>query len=93
MKLEILGTGCPKCKKLTELVTESVKELGITAEVSKVDKINDIVNYGVMTTPALAIDGKVVVAGRIPTKDEIKKWISGDAPKSGGCSCGTGCCK
>jgi len=77
MKLEILGTGCPKCKKLTELVTETVKEMGITAEIAKVDKINDIMEYGVMMTPALAVDGKVVVVGRIPSKDEIKKWISG----------------
>ncbi|OGS20985.1 MAG: hypothetical protein A3J83_05995 [Elusimicrobia bacterium RIFOXYA2_FULL_40_6] len=92
MKIEILGTGCPKCKKLMELVAEAVKELGITAEVSKVEKINDIMNYGVMMTPALVVDGKVVVAGRLSSKDEIKKWLSGDAPKSGGCSCGTGCC-
>jgi len=78
MKLEILGTGCPKCKKLTELVTQTVTETGTAAEIVKVDQINDIINYGVMTTPALAIDGKVVVAGRIPSKDEIKKWIGGN---------------
>lgn len=82
MKIEILGTGCPKCKKLTELVKEAVDELGISAEILKVDKINDIMNYGVMITPALAIDGKVVVAGRIPSKDEIKKWIN-EANKMG----------
>lgn len=93
MKLEILGTGCPKCKKLMELVTQTVQEMGIAAEINKIDKINDIMNYGVMMTPALAIDGKVVVAGRIPSKDEIKKWISGDTPKSGGCNCGSGCCR
>lgn len=77
MKLEILGTGCPKCKRLYDLTMEAVLELGIggTAVVSKVDKINDIMNYGVMITPALAIDGKVAVAGRLPSKDEIKKWI------------------
>jgi small redox-active disulfide protein 2 len=92
MKIEILGTGCPKCKKLTEMVTETVNEMGIVAEIGKVDKINDIMNYGVMTTPALSIDGKVVAAGRIPSKDEIKKWISGDKPKSGECNCGSGCC-
>lgn len=75
MKLEILGTGCPKCKKLTELTSAAAKELGITAEISKVEKINDIMNYGVMVTPALAIDGKVVVAGRVPSKEEIKQWL------------------
>ena len=97
MKLEILGTGCPKCKKLAELAAEAVKELGITAEIIKVDKINDIMNYGVMMTPALAIDGKVIVAGRIPSKDEIKKWITGKCTTSkDSCDCksdaGSGCC-
>lgn len=76
MKLEILGTGCPKCKKLTELANEAVAELGISAEIVKVNKINDIMNYGVMITPALAIDGKIEAAGRIPSKDEIKNWIN-----------------
>ncbi|MDD5687664.1 MAG: thioredoxin family protein [Elusimicrobia bacterium] len=75
MKLEILGTGCPKCEKLTELTRESVRELGVTAEIVKVDKIQDIMNYGVMLTPALVIDGVVKVAGRIPSKEEIKNWI------------------
>ncbi len=79
MKLEVLGTGCPKCKKLTELTAEAVKELGITAEITKVEKLNDIMNYGVMLTPALVVDGKVVVAGRVPSKEEIKKWIVGTA--------------
>lgn len=95
MKLEILGTGCPKCKKLTELVTEVVKETGISAEIGKVDKINDIMNYGVMTTPALAIDGKVVLAGRIPSKEEIKKLIAGkldSGDKDGKCGSGECCC-
>lgn len=75
MKLEILGTGCPKCKKLMALVTETTAALGITAEIVKVDQINDIMSYGVMITPALVVDGTVVVAGRIPSKDELKKWI------------------
>lgn len=76
MKIEILGTGCPKCKKLAELANEAVTELGIAAEIVKVDKISDIMNYGVMITPALAIDGKVKVSGKLPTKDEIKNWIN-----------------
>lgn len=90
MKIEILGTGCPKCKKLMELTTEAVNETGVDAEIKKVDQINDIMNYGVMITPALAIDGKVVVAGKIPSKEEIKKWITNDEPKS--CGCGSKCC-
>ena len=77
MKLEILGSGCPKCKKLAEIVKESVEESGIQAEIVKVDKINEILSYNVMMTPALVIDGKVKSAGKIPSKDEIIKWISG----------------
>jgi small redox-active disulfide protein 2 len=92
MKIEILGTGCPKCKKLMELTVEAVNETGVNAEIKKVDQINDIMNYGVMITPALAIDGKVVVAGKIPSKEEIKKWITNDEVKSGGCGCGSKCC-
>ncbi|MFA6613895.1 MAG: thioredoxin family protein [Endomicrobiia bacterium] len=76
MKIDILGTGCPKCKKLMELTVEAVNETGVNAEIKKVDQINDIMNYGVMITPALAIDGKVVVAGKIPSKEEIKSWIT-----------------
>jgi len=75
MKIEILGTGCPKCKKLMELAEKAVKDTGVAAEISKVDKISDIMNYGVMMTPAIAIDGEVKAAGRIPSEEEIKKWL------------------
>lgn len=95
MKIEILGTGCPKCKKLRELAEEAVKELGASAEIIKVTDINKIIDYGVMITPALAIDGDAMVVGRIPSKEEIIKWIEekkikknntkGD--KNSGCSC------
>jgi len=75
MKIEILGTGCPKCKKLTENVEAALKEKNIQAEIVKVTDIEKIMEYGVMTTPALAIDGKVVSAGRILTKEDIGKLI------------------
>lgn len=75
MKFEILGTVCPKCKKLTELTEEAVSELGVPAEIIKVTDINKIIDYGVMVTPALAIDGDAMVVGRIPCKEEIIKWI------------------
>jgi len=75
MKIEILGMGCPKCKKLAEIASNTVKELGISAEVVKIEKIEDIMKYDVMITPALLINGKVKVAGRIPSKEEIKNWI------------------
>lgn len=75
MKIEILGTGCAKCHKLDELVREIVKESGVSAEITKVDDIKKIMGYGVMTTPALVIDGQVKVAGKIPSVEEIKQMI------------------
>jgi small redox-active disulfide protein 2 len=77
MKIEILGTGCAKCHKLEELVKESLQDLALDTEVAKVQDIKKIMGYGVMTTPALVVDGVVKIAGKIPAKDEIKKWISG----------------
>ncbi len=75
MKIEILGTGCPKCRKLHELAEEAVNELGVSAEITKVTDINKIIDYKVLVTPALAIDGDAMVVGRIPSKEEIIKWI------------------
>ena len=75
MKIEILGTGCPKCKKLTELTEEIIREIGISAEIIKVKDINKIIDYGIMVTPALVIDGDVKVVGKIPSKHEVTKWI------------------
>lgn len=75
MKIEILGTGCPKCKKLTELTEEAVNKLGVSVKIVKVTDINKIIDYGVMVTPALVIDGDVKVAGKMPSKEEITGWI------------------
>ena len=79
MKVEILGTGCPKCRKTMANAEEAVKDLGLQAQITKVDKIDDIMNYGVMMTPALAIDGEVKVSGRIPKVEEIKGWLQASA--------------
>jgi small redox-active disulfide protein 2 len=76
MRVEILGMGCPKCKKLYENAQAAVKELNAQVELIKVEDIQKIMDYGIMTTPAIAIDGEVKAAGRIPAPDEIKKWIS-----------------
>lgn len=76
MKIEVLGPGCSKCKTLEKLTREVVSETGIEAEVEKVDDMMRIMNYGVMTTPALVIDQKVVAKGRIPSKSEIKEFIT-----------------
>lgn len=77
MKIEILGAGCPKCKMLTEIAQKAVSECGVAAEVVKVQDIQEIMNYGVMVTPALVIDGVVKCAGKVPSKVEILKWIQG----------------
>ncbi|MEW6075790.1 MAG: thioredoxin family protein [Candidatus Omnitrophota bacterium] len=76
MKIEILGVGCSKCKQLTANAEAAVKELNIQAEISKVTDIARIIESGVMMTPALVIDGTAVSAGKVLTKDEIKKVLS-----------------
>jgi len=75
MKVQILGTGCPKCKKTYENVEQALKELGACADVEKVEDLKAIMAFGVMTTPAVAIDGEVRVAGKIPSVEEIKELI------------------
>lgn len=75
MKIEILGTGCPKCKKLAEIAMKAVDGIGISVEIIKVTDIKEIMNRGVMFTPALAIDGEVKIAGKIPSVEEIKNWL------------------
>lgn len=75
MKIEILGTGCSKCEKMANVVKEAIKETDKNIEIIKVTDIKEIMNYNVMITPALAIDGKVKIAGRVPTIEEVKKLI------------------
>ena len=75
MKLQILGTGCPKCQKLTEDAEAAAKDLGIDYELEKVTDVNDIMKYGVMMTPALAVDGEVKLSGKVADADEIKKYL------------------
>jgi len=75
MKIQILGTGCPKCKQLAENAETAAKELGIDFELEKVTSITDIMSFGVMMTPALAVDGEVKVAGKVPNPEEIKELL------------------
>ena len=74
-KLQILGTGCPKCRQLAERTEQAARELGLDFEIVKVEKIPDIMSFGVMSTPALAVDGQVKVAGKIPDVTKIKEMI------------------
>lgn len=80
MKIEVLGTGCSKCKQLEKDVYNALAELNIAAEVSKVEDIKQIMKYKVMSTPALVIDGQVKISGRLPRKEELHKYLK-DAPK------------
>ena len=74
-KLQILGTGCPKCKKLAENAEAAAKALGIEYTIEKVTDINEIMKLGVMMTPALAVDGQVKVVGKIPEAEAIKAML------------------
>ncbi|HLN91411.1 MAG TPA: thioredoxin family protein [Patescibacteria group bacterium] len=74
--LQILGTGCPKCKKLAETTEEAAKSLGMEYRMEKVTDIRAIMGFGVLTTPALAVDGVVKVAGKVPSTAEIRKILS-----------------
>lgn len=75
MKIEILGTGCPKCKATEKIVKKIVEELRKDAEVVKVEDLQEIVNRGVMMTPAVVIDGEIKIVGHVPSPDEIKKLL------------------
>ena len=76
MDIKILGTGCPKCKTLEMITREAVKEMGIEATISKVEDIVNIMNFGIMQTPGLVINGKVVLSGRIPSAKELKEVLT-----------------
>ena len=74
-KIQILGTGCPKCKKLAESATEAIKGLESEFEIVKITDINEIMKFGVMMTPALAVDGQVKSVGKVIAPEEIKKLL------------------
>lgn len=74
-QVQILGTGCPKCEKLAKTTAEAAELAGIDCEIEKVTDIQKIMQYGVMMTPALVIDGKVKVVGKVPPVEEIKEML------------------
>ena len=84
MEVKVLGTGCPKCKRLYEVTTEALKKAGLEGvRVEKVEDIKDIVAHGVMVTPALVVDGKVLSQGKVPDVAQIAAWLSGHAATTG----------
>jgi small redox-active disulfide protein 2 len=76
MNIKILGTGCPKCKTLEKLTREVIEQNGINATITKVEDIVEIMKYGIMSTPALVVDEKVEIKGRVPSADEIKRVLT-----------------
>ncbi len=96
MKIQVLGSGCVTCKNLHKAVEEVVKKLNLDTKVEYSTDIAEIVKLGAMSSPVLAIDGKVMAAGKVPSNDEIEKMIkegcaSENKKPSGGCSCGGNC--
>ncbi|MCL4813595.1 MAG: TM0996/MTH895 family glutaredoxin-like protein [Vicinamibacteraceae bacterium] len=75
-KLQILGTGCAKCRMLGEHAEQAARELGLDYTLEKVTDINDIVSFGVLSTPALVVDGEIKVSGRVPTAEAIKAMLA-----------------
>ncbi|MCX7955222.1 MAG: thioredoxin family protein [Bacteroidales bacterium] len=76
MELKVLGTGCANCKRLEEIVKQAINELNLNATIEKVQDIDKIISYGVMRTPALIANGKVLVSGRVPSLQEIKELLT-----------------
>ncbi len=76
MEIKVLGTGCAKCKALEKATREAVEQTGVSAMVTKVEDIVEIMKYNVMTTPALVVDGEIVVKGKVPSVDEISKFLT-----------------
>jgi small redox-active disulfide protein 2 len=75
MKIQVLGTGCPKCNQLAENADRAAKELGVEYELEKVTDINDIMSFGIMMTPGLAVDGEVKMSGKVASIEDIKAWL------------------
>lgn len=93
--IKILGTGCPSCISTEKVVTEVVNELNIDAKIEKVTEIMDIMQYDVMSTPAIVVDGKVMIKGKVPSKEEVKALLVDNFANNACCSdedTGSSCC-
>jgi small redox-active disulfide protein 2 len=96
MQIKVLGTGCANCKTTLKLIEDAAQAQGIAVELEKVEDLPSIMGYGVMSTPGVVVDGKVVHAGGIPSKAAIDAWLAGATaaakPSEGGCCSGGKCC-
>jgi small redox-active disulfide protein 2 len=77
LNIKVLGTGCANCKATIKLIEEAARARGVAIQLDKVEEIKDIMGYGVMSTPGVVLDGKVVHAGGIPSRDKIALWLAG----------------
>jgi small redox-active disulfide protein 2 len=75
MEIKVLGPGCPKCQQTEKVVKETVAESGVNAQIEKVTNLLDIARYGVLGTPAVVVDGEVKSVGKVPSKEDVRKWI------------------
>lgn len=91
MNIKILGPGCPNCQKLEASTKQALEELKLEAKVEKVSEIQDIMSYGIMSTPALVVDDSVLVAGMVPSVEQIKEALQNHNKPRGTCSCGGKC--
>lgn len=94
--IQVLGPGCPNCKKLYELTTQAVRELGLTTTVDYIDDIKKMIELGIMSTPVLTINNKIALAGQVPNIEKIKELLTSDIEpatniSTGSCSCGGTC--
>ena len=92
MQIKVLGTGCANCKTTFKLIEDMAKEKGVAVELEKVEDLPSIMGYGVMSTPGVVVDGKVVHAGGIPSKASIECWLLGETTTNAGNYCSGGKC-
>ena len=79
MDIKVLGTGCANCRNTVALIEQVAQARGVAVSLSKVEELRDIMSYGVMSTPGVVIDGKVVHAGGVPGRDKVERWFAGPA--------------
>jgi small redox-active disulfide protein 2 len=92
MKVEVLGTGCANCKRTVQVVEDVANARGVSIELTKVENMKEIIAYGVMATPGVVIDGKVVHAGGIPTREKVEQWLMNAAMAAPSGDAGSRCC-
>lgn len=75
MEIKVLGPGCPKCEQTEKVVREAMAETGVDASIEKIKDVMKIAKYGVFMTPAVVVDGEVKAVGKVPAKEDVKKWL------------------